>query len=66
MAKPMWATSETAARIRNSTRADGYWKFKDKRLAIYAKSELSIHDRHLAATALVEWRTARFDYGDPK
>jgi hypothetical protein len=52
--------------IRNTTRADGYWKFKDKRQAVYAKSELSIRDRHEAARALVEGRAPPFDNGDGK
>jgi Family of unknown function (DUF5906) len=51
--------------VRNTERADGYWKFNGKRQAIYAKAQLSIRDRHQAAMALVN-DAPSFDYGNPK
>jgi RepB DNA-primase N-terminal domain/Family of unknown function (DUF5906)/Primase C terminal 2 (PriCT-2) len=47
--------------VRNTGRQDGCWKIKDKRQTVYAKAELSIHDRHKAAKDFVdkqqeEWR----------
>ena len=50
--------------VRNTARADGYWKIRGKRQAVYARAELYVRERHAAAAALVEGRAARFDYGN--
>jgi hypothetical protein len=40
--------------VRNDTAKDGAWKIDGKRQVVYAKRELSVHDRHAAAAALVK------------
>jgi hypothetical protein len=39
--------------VRNPARTDGYWKIDGVRQAIYARCELSIRERHVAARALL-------------
>jgi hypothetical protein len=38
--------------VRNNNAKDGHWKIKGVRQVIYAKAELSIPDRHMAAEKL--------------
>jgi len=40
--------------VRNESDKDGLWRLRGKRQAIYAKRELTVHDRIAAAQALVE------------
>ena len=41
--------------VRNpADKSDGRWKVRNKRQVIYARKELSMRDRHVAAAALIE------------
>ena len=42
--------------VRNTSAKDGLWKLDDRRRAIYARHDLSLRDRIVAARALVEER----------
>jgi hypothetical protein len=40
--------------VRNNAAKDGLWKLREGRKAIYAKAELSVRDRHIAASRLAK------------